>query len=405
MKAEFKFYNVGQGCFYGGKIEHKGQQFVLVYDCGSVSAKKYLDDSIIEFRKEFKQIDLLIVSHLDKDHVNGIKDLITGIIVKNIILPYLPLIDRLALASSYTTTDVDYTSFLNNPISYLQSDEFNVKDFYYMNPETDSDNEDDDSNEPPKFNQDDIGEFNLSGFKEDEAFKLSVIADDERLKEDSSLIFLSLNTTLFLSKNFWEFVFYHRKVTVNTAIKDFQKDVENYMQLNSITKLHDLFDSHINNIRTLYTSNLKFSINRTSICLYHGPLFKAYTRGNINTKSMWYGKWWYLNKKRFNKFGTLLTGDQELKTKKDFNSFISHYQNKLKHIEIFQVPHHGSNANWNLMPNALSNQDIGCYVINHGFGSKHHPHINVLENIKKNSRRVIVLNNELAHFNYLIKNY
>jgi beta-lactamase superfamily II metal-dependent hydrolase len=120
---------------------------------------------------------------------------------------------------------------------------------------------------------------------------------------------------------------------------------------------------------------------------------------------MWYGKCWYLNKRRFNKFGTLLTGDQELKTKKDFNSFILHFQNKLKHIEVFQIPHHGSHANWNPMPNKLSSLDIGCYVINHGFGRKNHPHIKVLDNIKNNTCRVIVLNNELAYFNYLVKHY
>lgn len=403
MIGQFKFYNVGQGCFYGGKIEHKTQQFVLVYDCGSVSAKNYLDDSINEFRKEFSQIDLLIVSHLDKDHVNGIKDLIKGIVVKNIILPYLPLIDRLALASIYNNLDEDYINFLNNPISYFQSSLFNVQNFYYSDQINDSENEGTDPTEPLTSNPDDIGEFSLRGFNQDAKFRLRAILDDERLNENFNLSFLSINTTLILGRNLWEFIFYHIKVTPTRAIKDFQKEVEKYMKRHSIIKLHDLFNTHLKNIKTLYTKELKLSINKTSICLYHGPLFKAYTRGNIRTSSMWYGKWWYLNRKRVNKFGTLLTGDQYLKTKKDFNSFITHYQNKLKHIEVFQVPHHGSHANWNIMPNTLSSYDIGCYVINHGFGRKNHPAINVLNNIKKNTNRVIVLNNELAYFNYLIK--
>ncbi len=183
------------------------------------------------------------------------------VFVKNIILPYLPLINRLALASSYTTTDVDYTSFLNNPISYLQSDEFNVQGFYYMNPETDSDSEDDDSNEPSSFNPDEIGEFNLTGFKQDEKFKFRAATDDERLNEDSSLNFLSLNTTLTLAKNIWEFVFYYRKVVSSTAIEDFQNEVKKYMKINSVPKLHDLFDTHIDNIKNLYTNFIFFLLD------------------------------------------------------------------------------------------------------------------------------------------------
>lgn len=401
MIADFKFFNVGQGCFYGGIIKHETQQFVLVYDCGTDSARKYLDDSIIEFRKEFKQIDLLIVSHLDSDHVNGIKDLIKGIVVNNIILPYLPLIDRLALAASKNNVDQDYINFLNNPVSYLQSELFNIEDIYFMNPEDVSDNEGNASNEPTKFNPSEIGEFILRGFNPDEEQKAKAILDDERLEDSLSLKFISFNTTLSLAKNLWEFVFYYRKVSLK-GMSDFQKEVDKYMKLNSLTKLHELFDIHLNSIKKLYTKELKLSMNKTSICLYHGPLFNAHTKGVMNGRTMWYGKWWYPNKKRLHKFGTLLTGDQELKQLKDFDPFINHYLNKLKGIEVFQIPHHGSSANWNVMPNTLSNYDVGYYVINHGFGRKHHPNIKVVDNLKKNIKRVVVFNNELGYFSYLI---
>jgi len=86
---EFKFYNVGEGLFYRGSLNNHAFEFV--YDCGSEI--KYSHETIDNIlRNDFipkRNLDLLVISHLHKDHTNGIQQLIvyTGK-PKKIILPY-----------------------------------------------------------------------------------------------------------------------------------------------------------------------------------------------------------------------------------------------------------------------------------------------------------------------------
>ncbi|MEH7249765.1 hypothetical protein V7114_23645 [Neobacillus niacini] len=75
LKSQFTFRNVGQGLFYTGKIG----EFLLVYDCGSLSdnSLRYITHSIEEFHNEVKtdKLGLLVISHFDNDHINGIPEL------------------------------------------------------------------------------------------------------------------------------------------------------------------------------------------------------------------------------------------------------------------------------------------------------------------------------------------
>ena len=89
IKAKFKFHPVGQGAFYTGKVfqskrknaKIKGKEFNIVYDCGTKSTKSYLIDSIKEFKKDLDEakLDVLILSHLDEDHINGVTELLKDI--------------------------------------------------------------------------------------------------------------------------------------------------------------------------------------------------------------------------------------------------------------------------------------------------------------------------------------
>ncbi len=79
IEGNFKFYPVGQGCFYAGSIKNDIEEFVIVYDCGTISSRNYLLDSIDEFKRHYKKIDLLMISHFDEDHVNGVSELLTSI--------------------------------------------------------------------------------------------------------------------------------------------------------------------------------------------------------------------------------------------------------------------------------------------------------------------------------------
>ena len=83
---------VGQGAMYSERFLDKdgNTTFLTVYDCGSQSPRK-LEQEISSSFSETDNIDLLFISHLDRDHVNGIKKLqksVNGI--NNVVLPLVP---------------------------------------------------------------------------------------------------------------------------------------------------------------------------------------------------------------------------------------------------------------------------------------------------------------------------
>jgi len=97
IRNEFTFHSVGQGLFYTGIImRNKEKQYSFVFDCGTESSQCYLDEAINSYVGELnnlnkKNIDFAVLSHLDKDHIIGIFELQKK---KNINKYYLPYIGK-----------------------------------------------------------------------------------------------------------------------------------------------------------------------------------------------------------------------------------------------------------------------------------------------------------------------
>ena len=77
----FIFHKVGQGLFYSGHLSNN--QYNFVFDCGSDSDKKFLHDAIDNHLPK-KDIDFIVLSHLHRDHINGIARIIKNHKVKKI---------------------------------------------------------------------------------------------------------------------------------------------------------------------------------------------------------------------------------------------------------------------------------------------------------------------------------
>jgi hypothetical protein len=95
MRVERVQYAVGQGGFHGAGVYVGPDQdrtsppaFTYVYDCGSDQTWA-LDPAIDRFAARFGNINALFVSHLDRDHVNGIDILLSRADVNTVYLPYL----------------------------------------------------------------------------------------------------------------------------------------------------------------------------------------------------------------------------------------------------------------------------------------------------------------------------
>ncbi|QFQ28500.1 hypothetical protein [Bacillus thuringiensis] len=105
IQSAFIFRIIGQGLFYTGKI--KG--FIFVYDYSTESGGDVIKNAIKEFQNELtpivnqlevkKALDLLVISHFDRDHINGLPDLLKNFQVYNVDISYLYPIERLKVAS------------------------------------------------------------------------------------------------------------------------------------------------------------------------------------------------------------------------------------------------------------------------------------------------------------------
>lgn len=89
-----KDFNVGQGGFTAIKVKDCGVKiFSLVFDCGSSTSRdKFCEEEVFNEFKEFNEngeINLVVFSHLDADHINMGGNLLMGYLVEKIALPYL----------------------------------------------------------------------------------------------------------------------------------------------------------------------------------------------------------------------------------------------------------------------------------------------------------------------------
>lgn len=139
MKLTRTFHPVGQGAFYTEVFEsNDGNKSVVVYDCGTVSTPddfihcggQNIDVQIDTFKNclpKDANIDILFISHLHIDHINGIKKLVQKMRVKRLFLPMLSqdavLVSRvsnfLALKRNAGTAEIDAAKELDVVTQFL----------------------------------------------------------------------------------------------------------------------------------------------------------------------------------------------------------------------------------------------------------------------------------------------
>jgi len=132
--VRYAFHSVGQGLFASGALGNcpsrwmgteKGDVHLLwVYDCGTTSPQALLKEALDRFAKEYvakKQLlNLVVLSHFDRDHISGVVDLLGRFEVDVLLLPFVPLAQRIILAfHEGIAVDDALFSFFINPVGYL----------------------------------------------------------------------------------------------------------------------------------------------------------------------------------------------------------------------------------------------------------------------------------------------
>jgi hypothetical protein len=126
IHVHHQFQPVGHGTFLTGELTDEHSVFRWVYDCGSKRSTRVapiLDTLAGRSRwPGDSTLDMVVVSHFDNDHVNGLEDLIRQYKVKWLVLPYLATKQRLAHAASLDGGDVSSSStaaFAIYPAGYV----------------------------------------------------------------------------------------------------------------------------------------------------------------------------------------------------------------------------------------------------------------------------------------------
>lgn len=356
----FKFHSVGQGLFYTGHILE--ESFNFVYDCGTMNKQKYLLERIDSL--EIKEIDFIVISHLDKDHVSGLYKLVQNFKVNKIYLPYFGNYNNL------------YLLMLANSI------------FIDVNRDIES---------KRKL-------YNI--------ISNQLIEEKSSIEIDTEVVFLgkdenSNNTFEYIKnkkyKDIWSFHLINN-ILNTTDITLINNQLNQYLSSNGFSSLTEIVDeSNWNLIRKIYDDIIgtkkvngkatqKSKYHFANITLLHYPTPLVDSDEECANKS-------------YEHILSLLTGDMQY-TNFTENKIIDIINQELKchnkHIK-FQVPHHGSIKEWEDMTNSFRGS-FDDYIISFGLGNRYkHPRINVIDEINFKFKKPIRVVNQVNSYCYRIQ--
>ena len=393
-----EFWNVGQGLFSSGRIQMgDALAFHWVYDCGTSSSQKLIQNAVnkYNFDKNHRNIDLLVLSHFDKDHISGVKELLkNGRKIKRWVVPYYPLWQRLVIASFLDIQpDDEEWGFYQNPIQYFKTyfaEELKKTKFLLL-PEKENESEISISLEPSDF--DDVLSFETTEKLSDEFDNLG--QNVHWLNPDKALL-------LRKGEEQFEFVLYnvpfHLLAKVPTNLTAFQKQVEQIIQ------------SHQSNstdptpaLKTLYTFAFGNGNKHKNIISQY-----LYIR-NIKLSSFWgmgYNHIFDVSIDNENeivvipedktKNAILYTGDaflNDLPLLTDLTQSLG--AERMARIYCLQVPHHGSKHNWQ---QGLANIFSPCISVFSADSQRRngHPHGEVLKDFSTYTPILVNKNKRLS---------
>ncbi len=412
--VRYAFHPVGQGLFASGAIgncpsrwmgREKGDVYFLwVYDCGTTSPQAVLKEALDLFAGEYvakKQLlDLVVLSHFDKDHISGVVDLLGRFEVDVLLLPFVPLAQRFMLAfHEGIAVDDALFAFFIDPVGYLnEAGVRGVRRVVFVPPsngegpgpaEAGSDNPD----RPRPDRWPEHGDAYRLDFDSrpvpDDLFGAAggskgKIGSVSMLKPGSALRAASV----------WEFVPYNDETLA-------LQPGENWLE--KVRALRDeLLGEKQREQRAKLLSHLKDEYdekfgagskgrNQISLFLYAGPI-SASAPGGCRGNYGWASKadppfiasgelirGWRAADRPGKRAAVLYTGDGYLDSRTRMDALLRFMGNaRIGRTAVFQVMHHGAEANW--APGVASVIDPWFSVFssdpNHrGFG---HPHAKVL---------------------------
>ena len=338
---------VGQGAFYVEKFKN-GKN--IVYDCGSISNRKKIPKLIEKYFGKNEAIEALFISHLDKDHMNGVEELLKQCEVKRICFPLITEEMKLALKIKVMIEEAmgnSYSKFMKefveDPEAAIKKIKEDIKIKLIEILPNDEENNKKNDNEDTK----------------NQKIKRIKKKSGEDIAEEIEGLEHSCN------ENKWELIPYNFKqeTRINEFEKKLEKEFGKKISLKEVEKIWKENEDNREKIKKVYES-LKGDLNTNSMTLFSGVRQVG--------KQMQYDS-------SYVKVGCLYTGDYEAKGKNKWKTLEEAYTEYWKWIGMIQVPHHGSIRNCN---DALISKKA-IYFLSAGEKNTYkHPSQNVVRGIR-----------------------
>jgi hypothetical protein len=404
----YRFHPVGQGLFNTGTLLPWHQNitpFHWTFDCGSMAKKADWISQVSWYRDLVLQgdkLNLLCISHFDKDHVSGLAELLDGKDVDTVVIPYYTPIERLVLGAMQERRrgqdDAEYNDFLSNPLAFLIEHAANIRQIIVVHrspPE--------DPNWPYGGNL--TPDSPVLGLKdrplntdrphrrdepESESEQWHVKVWDPPPSKDPPPFAAGLSESLstwdgrlyFVGQNChmrafpstspgfcpqWEFLFFHKPESPEVVAR-LVFDIDWILTAGDSPagRIHSLSEmlrdkEMLKKIRDAYHRAFPGSkrFNTAGVCMYSGPLVDKLQWTAVSVPHIWHGipptwpadgpmaRWayepyWHGLHKRLS---VLYSGDADFQPeqhRKELQAFLA--ADRWQDIYVLQVPHHGSKA-------------------------------------------------------------
>lgn len=340
--AEFIFHPVGQGLFYTGRIG----LFNFVYDCGSDTDTRRLHRIIGNHSEHSGRIDLLIISHFHRDHINGIPELMRSNHVGKVIIPYIQQ-EEILLRFVEAERDKEATDVLKYCAAQLYGSAMGQLEW---------------------GNESRVAIMRPKGHQEADGETINISDLPGAISHDSSFV---------IHNGEYVFRFFCYTPKADQSVGQWVQELERGFGSDWRARLADIILRDFKKLKSIYGNVFKSNerVNLTSTICCHGPRNALRCRrATLQTygQNTFYAKYSPVLHAR-----QLLTGDIDLRVA--YKQIKAHFKQEWDEIFLCLVPHHGSQKNWkNHMFLSLSN--CCFWPCTFGLGNKYgHPSSTIVE--------------------------
>lgn len=390
---------VGQGFFHTGGLYESGDlRFSYVYDCGAMhryaNAREREIDKYLTRAGAGSRLDILFLSHIHADHVNGLNQLLDpnkGISVDTIVLPLIDVVDRLiafartAVDDPASAQDAFYRDFVLDPATTLER--FGPRQIIFISP-GDRDSGAPDGSDRPLSPLD--SKFEISSEKREAncrlvgkgtVSELSPLSATGQSRQSSTQLLQVPDTAAFavdVAQDTWLLAPYvdrtikaHRSTFLDELSRQCgipRSKLDSW--LDNTVNIHELITQNRDRLAAAYGA-ITSDLNITSLCLYSGPEHRK-AQNSIRHIRGFFGCVYHQNSGQNTRIARLSTGDAALGQAQRRADFVAHYDKLLNEVVTLTLPHHGSDHNFD--PDLLHKiKPLVCVAAADSYATWKHP--------------------------------